>query len=358
MARRGFEFVDKGFFMDCRSLGIVPAVLALSFVAPAAADEGGALRVMTQNMDEGTTFEELVGARTPQAFVAAVTQTYQNILATKPAERAAGIARQIAREHPDLVGLQEASIVRTGAVPPATTVESDLLQSLLDALTQLGEDYRVVAIVSGLDAEAPSTLGFDVRLTTQDAILVRGDRRSGRLQFDNVQVHHFLTNLTVPTPIGPITLPRGWASVDVKTGEIGFRFVTTHLDTVVQLAQMNELLASLANTQQPVVLSGDLNANAANASDPSFATYRAAVDAGFRDAWLLGHAPGAGFTCCQPDLFTAASSLSVRIDFVLFRGEARVSRISVVGDRPEDRTLSGLWPSDHAGVAATLSIER
>jgi endonuclease/exonuclease/phosphatase family metal-dependent hydrolase len=339
----------------------VIAAFALGLAGRAAADEGGAVRIMSQNMDEGTDFKELVAARTPQEFVAAVTLTYQNILATRPAERAAAMAREIAKGRPDLVGLQEASIVRTGAAAPATTVESDLLQSLLDALKQLGEDYSVVAIVSGLDAEAPSTLGFDVRLTTQDAILVREDGRRKHLKLENVRVNHFLTNLSVPTPIGPITLLRGWASVDVGAGESAFRFVTTHLDIVppIQLAQMNELLASVANTRLPVVLAGDFNANAANAADPSFRTYQAAIDAGFADAWLRRRHPDAGFTCCQaPDLLNTASSLDQRIDLVLVRGKVHVARIGLVGNQPEDRTPSGLWPSDHAGIAATLSLDR
>ena len=351
------ETRDKTFF---RSLEVVVLAMALGLTHFAAADQGGAVRIMSQNMDEGTAFQELVLARTPQEFVAAVTLTYEKILATRPAERAVAMAREIAKQRPDLVGLQEASIVRTGAVAPATSVESDLLQSLLDALKQLGENYEVVAIVPGLDAEAPSTLGFDVRLTTQDAILVRGDSRGKRVNLGDVLVSHFLTNLTVPTPIGPITLPRGWASVDVDAGETAFRFVTTHLDVVpaIQFAQMEELLASAANTKLPVVLAGDFNADAANASDPSFATYQAALDAGFADAWLQRHHPEPGFTCCQaPDLLNPASMLSLRIDLVLVRGGFRAAQMELVGDRRTDRTLSGLWPSDHAGIAATLSLD-
>jgi len=30
----------------------------------------------------------------------------------------------------------------------------------------------------------------------------------------------------------------------------------------------------------------------------------------------------------------------------------------VVGEEAEDKTPSGLWPSDHAGVEAKLSFER
>ena len=50
-------------------------------------DDNGAVRVMTYNVDEGTDFQELIAAHTPSEFVAAVTTTYQNILATKHPSR-------------------------------------------------------------------------------------------------------------------------------------------------------------------------------------------------------------------------------------------------------------------------------
>src|SRR5438270_3040580 len=158
-----------------RTIAFMVAPLWFGLVVPAAADDGinGKIRILTQNMDEGTDFNELLAATSPGAFLASVTATYQNILATRPSERAATMARQIAREHPDIVGLQEASILRTGPVSPATTVKSDSLQSLQDELEKLGEHYRIAPIIPGFDAEAPSTLGFDVRLPTQEAILVR-----------------------------------------------------------------------------------------------------------------------------------------------------------------------------------------
>ena len=338
--------------MNCRSLGVVIAALALSLAARGAADEDGAVRIMSQNMDEGTDFEELVAARTPQEFVAAVTLTYQNILATQPAGSPSMNTVTFPLNPSRRCILTLTSTPRLGCTRMGPSDSSDASNS---------EDYSVVAIVPGLDAEAPSTLGFDVRLTTQDAILVREDGRGKRLRLRNVRVNRFLTNLTVPTPVGPITLPRGWASVDVDTGESAFRFITTHLDVVppIQLAQMNELLTSAASTKLPVVLAGDFNADAANPSDLSFATYQAAIDAGFADAWLQGHHPDLGFTCCQAqDLLNPASMLSLRIDLVLVRGDLHAARIGLVGDRQEDRTPSGLWPSDHAGVAATISLER
>ena len=75
---------------------------------------------MTQNTYEGTNFDELFAAKSPGEFVAAVTTTYENILATNPAERAAAVAGEIAREGPDLVALQEAAILRIDALRSAS----------------------------------------------------------------------------------------------------------------------------------------------------------------------------------------------------------------------------------------------
>ena len=332
------------------------ALCAGPFLPGSAVAEDKVIRITTMNMNEGTDFQELVAAQTPQQFVAAVTTTFQNIEATNPTERAAAMARQIAKDRPDLVGLQEASIVRTGSAPPATIVQSDLLQSLMLNLKELGEHYSVIAVVPGLDAEAPSTLGFDVRLTTQDAIIARTNPNGPALQFSNVQVQHFSTNLTVPTPTVPIELLRGWASVDVTYGGQSFRFVTTHLDIVpaIQLAQAQELATKALNSNLPIILAGDFNAVASDPTDP---TYQAIIARGFDDAWSIAHPGSPGFTCCQaPNLLNPVSALTQRIDLVLFHGEFDVQLIKLTGDHPRDRTSEGLWPSDHAGVHARLTL--
>jgi hypothetical protein len=58
----------------------------------------------------GSSFSALSTAQTQQQLFAAVATIYNNILASKPAERAAAMAREIARHRPDLVALQEAAI--------------------------------------------------------------------------------------------------------------------------------------------------------------------------------------------------------------------------------------------------------
>src|SRR5262249_29604886 len=213
-----------------------------------------------QNMTGGTLSAPWIAPQPPQQVPPAVATIYNSILATKPAERAAAMAREIARQRPDLVALQEAAMLRTGTGGPATTVRADLLQSLLDELAGLGQRYVAVAIVPGLDAQAPSALGFDVRLTNQDAILVRADLLPDELEVSNLQIEQFGIKLTVPTPFGPFTDPRGWAAIDVKLRGQRFRFVTTHLDSsvpAIRVAQANELLRTAATTSLPVIMAGD-----------------------------------------------------------------------------------------------------
>src|SRR5262249_32533529 len=56
------------------------------------------------------------------------------------------------------------------------------------------------------------------------------------------------------------------------------------------------------------------------------------------------------------DLLNVTSTMSRRIDLVQFRGPFTVTDAQVVGASPADRLPLGLWPSDHAGVVATLSL--
>jgi len=350
------------------AMGDLGKAVAIAFLAiaafiarppPAKADDDGGIRLVTQNMYVGSSFAALSAAQNPAQLLAAVALIYNNVLASKPAERAAAMAREIAQHRPDLVALQEASLLRTGNGGPATTVRSDFVQLLLDELAGLGHRYRAVAIIPGLDAQAPSALGFNVRITNQDAILVRGDP-SNELQVSNLQIEQFGIKLTVPTLLGPFSDPRGWAAIDVKMHGRSFRFVTTHLDSVVpaiRVAQAKKLLLTAANTTLPVVMAGDFNIAADTGLDPSFPAYQAIINAGFTDAWQSKRAPEPGFTAHQAEnLLNPTSLLNHRVDLVLFRGGFGIADISLIGNQVADRTSSGLWPSDHAGIAATLRL--
>jgi endonuclease/exonuclease/phosphatase family metal-dependent hydrolase len=353
---------------------LILAAFVFGWGATARAEEhnDGDVRIMTQNLFQGTNFTEILAARSPMEFLIAVATTRQNILATKPAERAAAIAREIARERPHLVALQEAAILRSALVPvapppalpvPVTSVEVDQLGLVLAELDRLGLPYHVLAILPNIDAQAPSFPSFvSVRLTARMAILARSDLGSDDIRLSNVQQQASLVNTSITTPFGAsITDPRGWASVDVKVDGREFRFVTTHLDQSLPInrLQAGEAIQSAVNsTELPVVFVGDFNNRANVPSDPSFANYQALLNAGLVDAWQQKHPYDPGLNCCQnPSLANVTSDFTLRVDLVLLRGGIEVRDIHVVGGSPSDR-VDGLWPSDHGGLVATLRIPK
>jgi endonuclease/exonuclease/phosphatase family metal-dependent hydrolase len=294
-----------------------------------------------------------------------VAEVYEAYFTRNFHERAVALAAEIEATRPDLIGLQEAVLVRTQSPPdgpatPATTVELDYVQILLDALAARGLQYEVVVQSINFDAELPSALGFDVRHTDREVILARTDLKTADLKLSNAQGGNFVTNCTVPSPIvGPIMFRRGWVAVDVKIRGKSFRLISTHLDvaclpftSVIQRAQAAEVLNGPAATELPVVLVGDFN----SPGDGSGVTYNDVIAAGFADAAVEAGVGGTP-TCCQAaDLLNPVSTLNSRIDLVLFRGTFDVVSADIVGEDPADRTPSGLWPSDHAGVAATLRL--
>src|SRR5262249_53440359 len=167
------------------------------------ADSVRVVTVMTYNVDEGTDLAPVLGATTLAQLATAVAEVYTEVQASNIPERAAGIARQIEAARPDLIGLQEVSTWRTGPLgnPPATTVRFDALQSLLDELARRNLSYAPIATSTNLDAEAPSALGFDVRLTDYDVVLARTDLTTSCLKILDVQAHRFNTNLTFTNPV-------------------------------------------------------------------------------------------------------------------------------------------------------------
>jgi endonuclease/exonuclease/phosphatase family metal-dependent hydrolase len=320
--------------------------------------------VMTENMDEATDFGPVISATSLPQLLNAVTFTYNEVQASKIPERAAGVAREIGATHPSLVGLQEVSEWRTGPFgstrPTATTVQFDQLQSLLDALSQQGLRYRVLGIRTGLDVEAPSSMGFDVRVTDRDVVLARTDLPVSELQVLDVQVQDFATNLSYPSLTGPVVNPRGWIAVDARTRGTTYRFITTHLEAgsaQIQVAQANELLRGPASVDVPVVLAGDMNSAAAGGPDTP-AAYNALTAGGFADAWAVAHPGDAGYTwpLHPEDTFPASAAPTERIDLVLVRNGIDVLAAQRVGNTTADLTPSGLWPSDHAGVVADLAM--
>ena len=347
--------VDVAFALNLMASGV-------SGLTASAATPGQSARIvpiMTQNMDEGTGFGPILAAGSFPALLSAVTAMYLEVQASNVPERSAAVARQIGAQQPTLVALQEVSLWRTGQflAPPATNVAFDQLQSLLDALNQQGLHYAAICIQTELDAEAPCSLGFDVRVTDRNVVLARTDLPVSQFRVLAIHMQDYVAELTVPTLVGLVTVPRGWIAIDVKIRGTSYRFITTHLEAAsaaIQEAQGSELLQGPANTTLPLVIAGDLNSAASGGPDTT-ATYNNLTNSGFQDAWaLVSTDPGFTWPLHGEDPFTATSTPSERIDLVLVRNGVTVSGAARVGNTSADRTASGLWPSDHAGVVATL----
>jgi hypothetical protein len=337
---------------------------------------GQPIPVMTRNLYVGADLSPVFAAAAKgdgPGIVQATTATWQNVKATNFPERAGALADEIEDSEPLLVGLQEVSLFRTGppdsitgTPTPAEHVELDYLDLLLRELDQRGLHYAPVTITKGADAEIP---GFtapgvlqDIRLTDQDVILARTDVSSSKLQLSNEQTGNYATYASLP--IGQtgqsIKLLHGWGSVDVTLRGQTFRFINTHLQpegplNAIQVAQGNELLNGPANTSLPVVLVGDFNSRADGTGTP---TYDNLIGAGFKDAWSATHPRDLGNTWGHDaNLLNTTVDLTKRLDLVLYRNNLCALDADVVGDELSDRTPSGLWPSDHGGVVATLRGE-
>lgn len=214
--------------------------------------------------------------------------------------------------------------------------------------------YEPVSVFSGTDAELPAGVPptKDVRLTDRVVILAHAGKGTRRLKLSNPQSGAYHAALTVPTAAGTVALPRGWASVDVKLRGRSFRFVTTHLEAFsspARIAQAGELVNGPARTSLPVVVVGDMNSGPGG----DLGAYRLLSGNGFADSWV----GGGGSTCCHAvDLRDPTTTLTKRIDLILTRGGFETVAADVVGEETADRTSSGLWPSDHAGLVATLEL--
>ncbi len=327
------------------------------------------LTVMTRNMYVGTDVDRVVETEDPNQIPFVVGELWQLLLANDYSERATAMALEIAASRPHIVGLQEVTLFREQTPADfqlnAQDTVIDFISTLLAELAKLGETYELVAQIQATDVELPRINPdfslTDVRFTDYDAILRRSD-----VDVSNVTTANYAAS--VPGPMG-LTILRGFVAADVTVGGQTFRVLNTHLEPVetadgyFQGLQAAELIGILANETRPTVLLGDLNTEAAFGE-----TYISLIADGFLDAWdLRAGASDPGWTCCHAsDLSSDSEILFKRIDHVMLRnfedlwprsGPTPV-RAYIVGDEQADKTPSGLWPSDHAGMVVTMQLPR
>jgi endonuclease/exonuclease/phosphatase family metal-dependent hydrolase len=262
-------------------------------------------------------------------------------------------------------------------VPLPMPLVSEPIQVSSGPQVALGDpiDARTATAVGSLSAT--NLLGgnsTDQYIVGNDLKIYANQLLEARLASRGFRIFHYSKEAGAKTPERVIVLSvisasyedtfwpnetRSWISADVKVRGKTIRVITTHLesfDLTVQEQQGMELVSGPADTPLPVMLSGDFNSSADGGPDAT-PTYPNLIAAGFEDLWSIAHPLEPGDTCCQDaDLMNAVSALFERIDLVLARGGFGVASIELVGNVPADKTPSGLWPSDHAGIVAMPRI--
>jgi len=356
-----------------RLLGMILFLSALSAAAvlPALAQNtGGVLNVMTYNVNEGTDFLQVLSASGATQFLLGVGAIVAQVQGTNPPERMQAVAAQILKAHPTLVSLQEVDQWYLGTFDPITeacgtmTLEYDMLSELTNALAAQGGHYQIVKQVTEITLPAtpglipPSTF-LCAALTDNNVILARTDLNPRSFHWSNAQSGQFAAYVPFITPGGTVPITRSWASVDVQFHGKSFRFVGTHLESfvpIVREAQGAELRAGPGSTSLPVIVAMDSNAQAFPLPlDPTYSDFMAA---GYGDVWQELFPSVPGLTCCQSESDNnPVSELYQRIDLILTLGNIEGQNIGLFGADPSTRTPDGLWPSDHAGVAAQVTVE-
>ena len=340
-------------------VGVLALLVAAAAASTASADNPRTTTVMTINIYQGTELEHVLAAHDIPSLIAGVTVDYGNVVATSFPARAQALAGEIAAAQPTLVGLQE---VGTWTVNGA--VSYDFLQILLDALAAHGQHYEVVKTRANWSASAPAIVGGGLALvgfTEGTAILARSDLPTDELKWSNAQSHDFTVRTIFPFLSGPIDLGGGWLSVDAKVRGKSFRFVTTHMDpisTAARTAQAAQIVADAGAGGLPLVIAGDTN------SDPTTVAYHEFVDSGLTDSWAALHPDEPGLTCChiktgQPgaDAITDPNApLTERVDYVMTGAGITPLSETLFNVSPSEM-FDGLWPTDHAAIAAVLGLD-
>jgi endonuclease/exonuclease/phosphatase family metal-dependent hydrolase len=335
---------------------------------------GGPVKVMTQNLYIGANIFAPFFVP-PEDFNEAALETLDKILASDFPSRAQAFADLVARNKPDLIGLQEVYTITSNFpdLGPDYNFTINYLFILMAALAERNLDYSVAQVGIETDVPIPITLeipppvgpieGF-VQVTDSDVILARGG-----VETTNPEAEQYGAFV----PFGPLNIYRGYVAIDATVKGKTYRFVNTHLEVEdfvdpstymkVQVYQAMELVDYLAAEDLPIILVGDFNSR----PDDHTSAYPEIMSAGYLDVWVekKNRPWDPGFTCCQDEeLMNPFSMLDERIDHIFVYNESGFFPFSTlgpvkaltIGDRWRDKTPSGLWISDHAGVFAHMLI--
>lgn len=365
------------------------AALALALVPGPASGKRGhrssqKVTVMTRNLYLGADLSPALSSTGADSFVDANGAIVRQVQATNFPLRAKALAKEILKNKPNLVGLQEVAEWRTspqgqksftpamGGAKTATIVQYDFLKSLLHRLNKHGKLYRAAKVNQEFDFEAPADedptgpTGINGatrnwRLTMRDVILARKGTKTSKAKGG-----HF-SHLLVETVSGiQIEVTRGWAELNAKVGKSPkFHFVDSHLEAFDDPSQVPSIRAQQASqlvgrhgparNRLPVILVGDFNSDTKTEVQPGDSqAYKVLRKAGF-----VERSTSKPLSCCISDPLLVGGSVADfnhKVDHILTDVPKRVKLVhsKVVG-----RSRShGLWPSDHAGLVSVLKFKR
>ncbi len=323
------------------------------------------ITVMTRNMYVGADVDPVLMALIGGGDVQAALQTaLAQLQRTDFPVRINGIADEIARNRPSVLGLQEAYAMHLdlAALGLGTgTIDLDFPAALQAALAARGLDYQVANMSTLTNAVL---MGGAVTLVDHD-LLLYDPARVTLLPggFWNIFQHNLLDG--VPSPFKVL---RGYIVQPAVVAGIPTLLVNSHTEagntdpnlSLLRYAQALELAAVIGGAGMPhVLLMGDLN------DTPGSPLYQVLAGAGLTDTWAAMRPGVAGYSCCElPDLSNHTPVLDQRIDYVWSLGFAGPSgkvqgQVTLTSDNPSgllQGAFGTVWPSDHAGLVATFLL--
>lgn len=367
------------------------------------------LNIMTFNQYLGADLTPVLAAQNAETFNSALVGVLRHAAQSNFPARASAQAKLVNQRAPDVLALQESWRLSCQDFDqnPAAGCEDplianafhDYLDLTLAELNKKKQKYKKAALVKNLDlgaitvpgAPAPGLPfvinGVNAFLTAidRDVILVRADVDASPVAFSDAlcptRSEDGCTYQVTPstdTPIGPLSVPRGFVGIDATVSGSDYRIINTHLEvkgedllmpqfTYYQAMQASELIEVIAASKPAgrySILVGDINSSPAQANPTGemgeiITPYRQFTEsAGYIDVWTAKSGHATGFSCCQPeDLANRASRLYERIDMIFsIDAPQKAYGIQVLGNKAANKTKQRpkLWPSDHASVAAKL----
>ena len=383
-----------------------------TLLAMAGTAAAGEIDVMIQNQYLGTDLTPVITSP-PELISERVIAALENVAASLPAERLSRLASLIRKRSPHAVVLNEAFVYTCTDLPgtPATEgcgnqrIKGAFVDFLATTEANLDGQYVTKArvrnfAVSGLPFAIDGYVAF-LGVADRDAILVRQDvapyAQAVPLALNpscrsSLEGCNYQAVPTLDTALGPVTIERGYAAVDLLLDGQPYRIFGTHLEVrqiipgndplalstrtlqrmqAAELQQVAAAFPALPGTRKLIV--GDINSAATDGVEtiptligPLPPPYAIFAGSGYTDVWTLRPgaasgkgAPLVGNSCCQDeDLGNHQSALYERID-IIFSSQVptKVFDARLLGESVADKTAPrgwGIWPSDHASVAARI----